>query len=82
MDDDLVPVLIVGIIFAFVSYKTYLSHRTKQMELQVELAGGADLEEVENLRARVAGQEKRIQVLESIVTSKDFKLTEEIDSLP
>ena len=81
MEEDMTAVLIVGIIFAFVSFRSYLGHRNKRLEFELEAAEGSHLEEIQQLQARVNKQEKRIQVLESIVTSKDFKLTEEIDSL-
>ena len=77
MDDGLVPVLIVAIVFSFVSFRVYIKYRTEQLK-----SGSGQLQD-ENvaLKAKTLELEGRIQVLESIVTNKNFRLDEEINSL-
>jgi hypothetical protein len=77
MDDGLIPVLIVAIVFSFVSFSVYIKYRTEQLK-----SGSGQLQD-ENvaLKAKTLELEGRIQVLESIVTNKNFRLDEEINSL-
>ena len=81
MNGDLSTIIIVAIVFSFVSFNVYLKYRSKRF------AGGTDQLQAslkdENiaLKAKSLELERRIQVLESIVTSKNFSLVEEIDSL-
>ncbi|MFT4814630.1 MAG: hypothetical protein ACI80L_000020 [Pseudohongiellaceae bacterium] len=77
MDDGLIPVLIVVIVFSFVSFSVYIKYRTEQLK-----SGTGQLQD-ENvaLKAKTLELEGRIQVLESIVTNKNFRLDEEINSL-
>lgn len=77
MSEELVPVLIVAIVFSFVSFSVYIKYRTEQ------LRSGAGVLQDENvaLKAKTLELEGRIQVLESIVTNKNFRLEEEINSL-
>lgn len=81
MSEELVPVLIVAIVFGFVAFSTYMSHKTKQLRLLNERQGSHFEVENEELRTIIEKLEKRVQILESIVTSRDFRLSEEIDSL-
>ncbi|MDA0687217.1 MAG: hypothetical protein O2948_01125 [Proteobacteria bacterium] len=81
MTEELVPVLIVAIVFGFVAFSTYMSHKTKQLRLLNERQGSHFEVENEELRTIIEKLEKRVQTLESIVTSRDFRLSEEIDSL-
>ena len=81
MNEDLTAVLIVAIVFSFVSFSVYLNYRSKRFE-----GSAGDLQDRLNneniaLKAKAHELEGRIQVLESIVTSKNFSLGEEIDSL-
>lgn len=39
MTEELVPVLIVAIVFGFVAFSTYMSHKTKQLRLLNERQG-------------------------------------------
>ena len=81
MSEDIAPVLIVAIVFGFVGFRTYLSHKTKQLSLLNERQGSHFEAENVELKATIEKLEKRVQTLESIVTSRDFRLAEEIDSL-
>jgi sugar phosphate permease len=81
MDDGNTAVMIVAIVFAFVSFSTYLRYRSKKLEFGLDSVEKNLQEENEMLQSKTAQLEKRVQVLESIVTSKDFSLKEEIDSL-
>lgn len=88
MEEGLVAVMIVAIVFAFVSFSTYLRYRSKQLQYgmnslqeKVQQERQAEQQENEALRAKTAQLEERVQVLESIVTGRDFSLKEEIDSL-
>lgn len=80
MSDTASAVLIVLIVFSFVSFNVWLKHRSTLLK-----AGGKtqDLLAAENqaLRAKTDALEQRVQVLESIVTDKKFQLGEEISSL-
>ncbi|MDA0278995.1 MAG: hypothetical protein O3C29_00910 [Proteobacteria bacterium] len=77
MDDGLVPVLIVAIVFSFVSFSVYIKYRTEQLKSR----SGQLQDENVALKAKTLELEGRIQVLESIVTNKNFRLDEEINSL-
>ncbi|MEQ8315674.1 MAG: hypothetical protein RL839_10445 [Gammaproteobacteria bacterium] len=81
MGDGETAVLIVAIVFAFVSFSTWLRYRSKKLEYGMDSIEKNLQEENEMLQSKTAQLEKRVQVLESIVTSKDFSLKEEIDSL-
>ncbi len=88
MGEELVPVMIVAIVFAFISFSSYLRYRSKQLQYgmhafqdKLEEAREAEKQEAELLRQKTGELEERIQVLESIVTARDFALKEEIDSL-
>lgn len=81
MGDGETAVLIVAIVFAFVSFSTWLRYRSKKLEYGMDSIEKNLQEENEILQSKTAQLEKRVQVLESIVTSKDFSLKEEIDSL-
>lgn len=81
MSVSLTPVLIVAIVFSFVSFSTYMSYKTKQLKLLGEKQSSDMEAENAELRSTVDSLEERIQTLESIVTSKDFRLAEEIETL-
>jgi len=80
MIGDMLPVLIVFIVFGSISFWKWLGHREKLAKY-----GGQGKEELANenrrLRETTAQLEKRVQILESIVTDKKFQLGEEISSL-
>ena len=77
MDDGLMHVLIVAIVFSFVSFSVYTKYRTEQLK------SGAGQLRNENIALRVKALEfeGRIQEIEPIVTNKNFRLDEEINSL-
>ena len=75
------PVLIVGIIFGFVSFSAYLRFRTKQLEHGADTMGSQLHKENEQLRQKTESLEQRVRVLESIVTTKEYTLGQEIDAL-
>ena len=77
MYEGLMPVFIVAIVFLFVSFSVYIKYRTEQLK------SGSGLLQDENvaLKSKNLELEGRIQVLESIVTSKNFRLDEEINLL-
>ena len=79
--DDMTPVLIVAIVFAFVSFSVYLKYRTERLRHGVDDLESELQSENQALKDKTAELEKCIQVLESIVTSKEFQLKQEIDSL-
>jgi len=81
MNGDLSAVLIVAIVFTFVSFNVYLKYRSKRFEGGAEQLQDNLRDENVLLKAKTLELERRIQVLESIVTSKNFSLVEEIDSL-
>jgi len=80
-NSDLMPVLIVAIVFAFVSFNVYLKFRSKQLSTGADSLQASLRDENISLKAKTMELESRIQVLESIVTSKNFTLRDEIDSL-
>lgn len=81
MDVDFTGVLIVAIVFAFVSFNVYLNYRSKHLAVSADQLQDSLRDENVALKAKTLELERRIQVLESIVTSKNFSLVEEIDSL-
>ncbi|MEX0963193.1 MAG: hypothetical protein WDZ52_04010 [Pseudohongiellaceae bacterium] len=82
MIEEIMPVLIVAIVFAFVSFNVYLRYRSKLLASGVDQLKTSLQDENIALKAKTQELEARIQVLESIVTSKHFALREEIESLP
>ena len=77
MSEELVPVIIVAIVFSFVSFSVYIKYRTEQLKSGTGLLQDGNVA----LKAKTLEFEGRIQMLESIVTSKNFRLDEEINSL-
>ena len=76
MDEGLMPVLIAAIVFLFVSFSVYIKYRTEQLK-----AGSRQLQDKNvALKEKTIELEGRIQVLESIVSNKRFRLDEAIDS--
>ena len=63
--------------FSFVRFSVYIKYRTEQLK-----SGSGQLQN-ENvaLKAKTLELEGRIQVLEFIVTNKNFRLDKEINSL-
>ena len=76
MDDRLMPVWIVAIVFSFLRFSVYIKYRTEQLK-----SGSGQLQD-ENvaLKAKTLELEGRIQVLESIVSNKRFRLDGAINS--
>ena len=58
-----------------------MSNKTRQLELLNERQESHFEDENQELKTTIQKLEKRVQTLESIVTSRDFRLAEEIDSL-
>ncbi len=81
MSEDLVPVLIVAIVFSFVSFSVFMKYRTDQLKSGANAQTLNLQDENIALKAKTLELERRIQVLESIVTNKNFRLDEEINSL-
>ncbi len=81
MDDGFTAVLIVAVVFSFVSFSVYMRYKTQWLKHGVELDKTTLAKENMVLTRRVTELEVRIQVLESIVTGKEFRLKEEIDAL-
>ena len=81
MNNDVATVLIVAIVFGFISFRVYLKYRTEQLKSGAGSLGTSLQDENVALKAKTQELEGRIQVLESIVTNKNFKLAEEISSL-
>tara|TARA_B110000459_G_C16125546_1_gene279997 strand:- start:148 stop:384 length:237 start_codon:yes stop_codon:yes gene_type:complete len=77
MDEGLMPVLIVATVFSFVSFSVYMKYRTEQLKS----GSGQLLDENVALKAKALELEGRIQVLEPIVTNKNFRLDDETNSL-
>jgi cell division protein FtsB len=73
------PVIIVFIVFAFVSFNVWLKHKANVLKV----GGGHEALQAENakLLEKTESLEARVRVLESIVTDKKFQLVEEINSL-
>ncbi len=79
--EEFTGVIIVAIVFSFIAFSVYMKHKTERFK-----AGVDDLEvdlskENQALKERTAALEERVQVLEKIVTGKEYQLKEEIDSL-
>lgn len=81
MLEELVPVVIVGIVFSFVSFTVYLKYKTTQLELGFDKGSAAAQEENLKLRSQVNDLEERVRVVESIVTDAKVRLGDEISSL-
>ncbi len=78
---DITAVLIVAIVFSFVSFSVYLKYRTERLRSGADQLESGLLDENIALKAKTLELERRIQVLESIVTDKNFRLDQEINSL-
>lgn len=81
MNDSMVPVLIVAIVFSFVSFSVYLKFKATQMKLGFDQGSEAVRSENEKLTAKVEELEKRVQVVELIVTDDKARLENEIKAL-
>ncbi len=81
MGADMTAVMIVGIVFSFVAFSVYMKHQTDRLKYGVETGNSELLKENEQLHNQVDELEKRVQILESIVTGKEFGLKNEIDAL-
>ena len=81
MIDALMPVMIVAIVFAFVSFSVYIKYLSEWLRSGADQIHKSLQDENIALKAKTLELEGRIQVLESIVTNKNFRLDEEINSL-
>jgi len=81
MADGFTAVLIVAVVFSFVSFSVYMKYKTERLKHGLEHDNSLMAKENNVLATKVRQLETRIQVLESIVTGKEFKLKEEIDAL-
>jgi len=79
MDFEAVPTLII--IFGFVSFCVYMDYRVKALKARAS-SNGTELEAVnKKLEQKTRDLEDRVQVLESIVTDKQYRLEKEIETL-
>ena len=77
MDD--IPFFVI--LFGFISFCVYMDYRVKALKARSK-SGDSELAKVNSkLEAKAQDLEERVQVLESIVTDKKFRLREEIDTL-
>jgi hypothetical protein len=81
MIESMVPVVIVAIVFSFVSFSVYLKYKTTQMKLGFDQGSEAVRNENEKLKSKVRELEKRVQVVELIVTDDKARLQNEINAL-
>ncbi len=81
MIDDMTPVLIIGIVFAFVSFNVYLKYRRDSLRHDLNAKDSELHREHALLQEKTEDLEQRVRVLESIVTNRKFQLQQEIDSL-
>lgn len=81
MLDELTPVIIVAIVFSFVSFSVFLKYKTTQLKLGVDKGSAAMIEENQRLQAKVNDLEQRVRVIESIVTDEKVRLQDEISAL-
>ena len=81
MIDAFIPVMIVAIVFSFVSFSVYIKYRTERLRSGADQIHNSLQDENIALKAKTLELEGRIQVLESIVTNKNFSLDQEINSL-
>ncbi len=81
MAEGLTAVLIVTVVFSFVSFSVYMKYKTERLKHGLESDTVELFKENAALAQNVAKLEARIVVLESIVTGKDFALKQEIDAL-
>jgi hypothetical protein len=81
MADGFTAVLIVTVVFSFVSFSAYMKYKTERLKHGVEHDQTLLAKENQALISKVGQLEARIQVLESIVTGKEFRLKEEIEGL-
>lgn len=79
--EEFTGVIIVAIVFSFVSFSVYMQHKTERVKAGVDDLGIDLSKENQSLKERTEALEERVQVLEKIVTGKDYRLKEEIDSL-
>ena len=81
MIDAFIPVMIVAIVFSFVSFSVYIKYRTERLRSGADQIHNSLQDENIALKTKTLELEGRIQVLESIVTNKNFSRDQEINSL-
>jgi len=80
MNFEAVPTL--AIIFGFVSFCVYMDYRVKLIKARAS-HNGSELEAVNRkLEQKTRDLEERVQVLESIVTDRKYRLEKEIETPP
>lgn len=80
-EDVFMPIVIVFIVFAAISFWVYLSHRSSQIKHNSKAFNSSLVEYNETLKLKTMELEQRIQVLESIVTDSGFQLSQEISRI-
>jgi len=80
-EDIAMPVVIVLIVFAAISFWVFLGHRTAQIKHASKGLNSTLVQENETLKLKTRELEQRIQVLESIVTDRGFQLSQEISRI-
>ena len=79
MNFEAIPTL--ALIFGFVAFCVYMDYRVKMIKARSS-SNGNELEAINaRLEQKTKDLEERIKVLESIVTGKQYRLKEDIDSL-
>jgi len=81
IEEVAMPIVIVFIVFAAISFWVFLGHRTTQIKHANKALNSSVLEENEALKTKTWELEQRIQVLESIVTDRGFQLNQEISRI-
>ena len=79
MDFEAIPTL--ALIFIFCGFCVYMDYRVKALKARAS-SNGTELEAVnKKLEQKTRDLEARVQVLESIVTDKQYRLEKEIETL-
>ncbi|WP_341503038.1 hypothetical protein [Gallaecimonas sp. GXIMD4217] len=73
-------VLIVLIVFAFITFNNIASRKHKMEEMRLTSQAAND-DELTQLRAQVVRMEERIRTLETIVTDEGYQVGQAIENL-
>ena len=77
--DELFPIFVIGIVFAFVIYIVKMSNEHEKQKMKIK--SGFFERENDDIKQEIQELKERIVTLEKIVTDDNFDLKKEFDKL-